>query len=1743
MAAHRRSLQPALRRIVFAVAALVSGAAPRAWAQYQVIVDPKNSSANAPANSSNSSVSFTVHNMVTDGTTYYVELYCTGATGNCTTTNYSFSYQAGASIPVTFATTVAGSGRVRARVYTLTYPATSDSGWYNVTVLPPYAVAVTPTTWANAIDNPDCAVDAVGWAGAWGSETIIQDSWGCKVTTINQGGSGHWHLLRNGSRVPAAAGQSYTYRLWVNADAAATGKTFFPGINWWSTTAYISYSRGPAVTLVSGWQRVTFTATAPAGTASSQPIFTTTDALGVFNYWAKGAVFTVQAVAPQRMAGTGGYSAVFTVQNTGYNTDTYSLDCLNSANVSCTRLSLTTVSLAPGASATDTAYYNVGAAGTGTLTVRARGTYPVADTGSYGVPVVVPQGAPVVDATPISYAKQDYQMCASACFALTTTRATVPYFSLDLPRNVILAYNGDRVSPQPFVLINVSPDTTYSSRPTQYQLQVKVKWDGVTPTVVTFLNGEQTLNFAYPGNTMPVRIGGQFAAAGRWGVFPMDIVVSAYYASGALLTNAITTKLIVLDQTGGVARGWNVGGVQRLWQQNDGSALLVEGNGSAVYFANSSGSFASPAGEFSQLVTSTLSGSAGWARLFPDSTKVVFNSAGLMTQVLDRFGNRDSVVYDASNRVSKILDPLNLALTLTYGSYGLATIQDPWGRVTNVTVDASGRLTAMTDPDNVGTGFGYDGSLRLSAITNRNGATASFGYDAQAGTLASVTAPSVAFYDGTSGSPVTTYSAWQKVAVPYSPTSSSWFNPPQPSAVKASISEPGGAAVQFTVNRWGAAAQVADPLGRITTTTYDANGLPIKVVHPSGAVDSAAYNSSGLLTFAQSADTTNQRFIHYASWAEPDSAWGGPQPAMRAFLGVNGRIDSVRTGGSSTRRYVYDNMGRIVSSTDPQGHFLGRRWYAGVNGNHSRDSTPGGWITAYYYDAFGRDTAVVGPTGHMRRMHYDLLNRQVQYYDGGYSTPTTTAYDSSSNVASVTDERGQIYRFAYNSLGWLIRRTDPLGNTDTLKYSRDGDLMRRVNRRGQTISYAYDALHRDTSKTGTNTDADRWNYSTNGLVIVATSPVSTETAYLNVRGQADSVSTVIAGQTFWRRYHYTSIGLLDSMAVTGGGIAFRARKYTYNLNMFTVSGIRLGAASAGTTSRQYNADLQKQATTYRGGEQVSLQYDPHNRVGSSGTNAPYQNYVNQVLSYDGEGRLNSVIDSTGTTGFRFTYDALGRLASDSAIAAPGPPPSDCMGFPPPIIGDNGSICTSSTTWTTAGGVQYSYDSVGNRLDRGGAYGTGNRITAFGGCSYGTDADGNVTSRSCAAQAVTLKWTAEAHLDTVVVGGQTIGYYYDPRGRLVRKDVNGAAQSYFLWDGSILFAELNGSATGEVAEYSFYPGMDNPHAVVVGGVEYEVQTDALGNVVVLTDSSQSTKRTYAYDDWGNLTGGTDALPFTGVDRLRWRGALWLGNEANLYYMRNRWYEPQTGRFLSEDPTGLSGVNVYAFGGDDPINKADPFGTDGDCLQIDINEIGAPVPCGGNSGGPDERMWDICLYPDSPECKDSEQRHSSDDASLECIGSADCVADPAYVEALLKSLRGSTLECLGSADCQADPGFLADVYSQATHWPHWYGDVVGWDPDIPDDPLRAVGGRDPVTGFDHGDPGVWVMRFERMTRKVRFNPTLPVVNVPVDAAEYKGYFQGVYYPYAVEAVGYVYPNGQAIFTAYPGRRCNCVFPLLP
>ena len=1229
---------------------------------------------------------------------------------------------------------------------------------------------------------------------------------------------------------------------------------------------------------------------------------------------------------------TTGYTQIFTIENTGIYTATFTITCGGASGVACTALSQTSVTVNPGAIAHVTATYSTGNQGTGELYLKAVGPNAT-DLGYVWVPINPPAGAPRFLPLPYLEADQDLSRCAVSCFAASYAQSTVPYIALDAPRNVTLVYQGDRLKPRPFVAVDVWPDTTYGSWPSEYQLQVKING-----SLVFFLNGEQTLHFAGSSGSTHYRLAGQFDATsyGNGLVYSMEILVTTVIG-GSSFTNRWLTQFLAVDATKSpIAKGWTVAGVQRLYAGLGSAKLITEGNGSATYFTYDTASvgpvgFHAPLGDFSSL---TAVGST-WVRAYPDSTKLTFNSAGLLVRIQDRWGSRDTLLYDGSNRLTAIKDPLNNAITLAYGTNGLSTITDPMGRPTTLTVQADSTLTAIRDPDNLSTTFGYDSNKRLQTITARNNKTTTLAYlvinSKETNKLATITADSIPLYGGTNGRPVTTLSPWQTVGVPYGTTNGSPAALAQVDTVYGRVTEPGGAVTKFTVNRWGTPAVTTDAANRVTTVTYTVNGQPAKIVGPGYGTnfDTLAYNGSGLVTFRQPAGGTGTTIV-YGGWAQPTSTSGSGQPTVTRWIGPNGRVDSVRVGGTTVANYdSYDTFGRPIrirranADTTIYGYYT-----TGSHKNLNTATLSGARTTTYRYDTYGRPTARAAPLLPVDSTDYGIMNQVTarrKKTAGGTVVSTIFQADSMLADTTVIDPLNHTYRYRYNALGWLIWQEDPAHKRDTMQYSVDGDLRQVTNRRNLSVTMTYDNLHRVTSKAGTSTLT--YSYPNEGLQLTASSPVATDTINLNLLGQPTTNITWMAGQRYLRTYHYTSAGLQDSLYVTGG-VNLTTRGYGYDTDRGALTSIKLGTA---TTTMTLGGALEDATRTFPSGDQDQRTFGSLQApVKLTSTSSSIAGTIERWIGYDSTGRVKRHLVYGGTHGRSFAFDSLGRFlkAEDPTYSEPSPPPN-CADL---LV--NGVMCNwGGGTWSVIPNTVRAdtFDLVGNRLTNGGAYAAGtNRITAANGCSYVTDASGSDSVRTCGTVITNFTWNAEGQLTGLAVTGQpTVSFDYDASGRLVRKTVGGTP-SYFLWDGENLLAELGSAGTTTTAEYSYYPGLDQLHALIKGGTRYYAHLDGLGNMIALTDETSQVKRSFLYDDWGTTTSSSDGASFGNTDRSRWKGAFWMGPETEIYYMRNRWYEPATGRFISEDPIGLAGgMNPFLFAGGDPVSGSDPLGLD-DCL---------------------------------------------------------------------------------------------------------------------------------------------------------------------------------------------------------------------
>jgi RHS repeat-associated protein len=1039
----------------------------------------------------------------------------------------------------------------------------------------------------------------------------------------------------------------------------------------------------------------------------------------------------------------------------------------------------------------------------------------------------------------------------------------------------------------------------------------------------------------------------------------MQIIVTALYP-GYLETATYDTKLMVINLRNPNLQhpdilpvpGWTVEGIQRLIVQPDGTILIVEGDGSGVYFSCTSyaSPCAGPTGDFTKLSSTGIPGTDTYTRAYPDSTKVLFNNLGQMTRVINRLSLYTDVTYNVSGRIERIYDPF-----MTYDQHSKRTSIDFWygaseftiagpgpngtaaesRRATTVTYNASNRVTAIRDPDGVSTAFAYDVNGRLETVTDRRGGVTRYVYDPSSWKVVRVDLPEIAVDAGggatTPGIPSITYRPWHHVGIPTMPTAGTPATPPRADSIASLVTDGGNHVTRSVVDRWGQPMTLVDMLGNATTITR--SGIFVTTVTDAlGRVDSLSY-AGHLVTRVRRYGQQPTVFTRNA-FGDVLTVRTTGQANVDFEYDAQGRRTAQVLGGTYRTTHHPDWRGRDTLIVDPANHAT-KIHYDTIFGNPDSVQKAAGQWRSIRFDGYGRDST-------LRASHqpavvtrlYDVFNRDSVVYDGVNPQPTRYRYDNLF-LTRVTDPKGQTYRFDVNPLGWITRAYDPADTVgwsiyQQFTYDRDGLVKSVRNRRNQRIDMQYDSLHRLTVRLDPTAVVDSFFYSPNGRVAVGKNAYSTDSIRLGDNG-ADTIVTVVAGRQFKRVHSQRGGTLVDTTTISTDvpGMSFPKRTYYWSSARGSLDSIRVGSA---TTKFGFNGELLRASTTWPGGL--------HATVSHTSTHATYQTVFNaatvdslirRTYAYDSLGRIVSeqrkVQAGTTTEVRNYAYDGVGQLRRyEWSEAASECTPHDGYGCEPSA----GQVFQLlGLEYDPALNMSRQIDSTSGNVVTPTSFETPNRLTGWGNITYQYDADGNrVLRRDNNTGIETIyAWSAEGRLLSVQRGSTTLAYDYNAFGELVRRRTNGVVDRHFVWDEGHLLAELNGTASSKTAEYAYYPGVDRPLALITGAsgstVRYYHQ-DERGNVIGLT-SGTSVAQHNVYNPWGQLEAQIDMLPDT--SRLGWKGLMREGGITNLYYARARWYDPESRRFMSEDPIGLAGgLNLYGMADNDPVNKSDPTGLD-------------------------------------------------------------------------------------------------------------------------------------------------------------------------------------------------------------------------
>ncbi|MCF5206064.1 hypothetical protein GIW06_26075, partial [Pseudomonas syringae] len=268
---------------------------------------------------------------------------------------------------------------------------------------------------------------------------------------------------------------------------------------------------------------------------------------------------------------------------------------------------------------------------------------------------------------------------------------------------------------------------------------------------------------------------------------------------------------------------------------------------------------------------------------------------------------------------------------------------------------------------------------------------------------------------------------------------------------------------------------------------------------------------------------------------------------------------------------------------------------------------------------------------------------------------------------------------------------------------------------------------------------------------------------------------------------------------------------------------------------------------------------------------------------------------------------------------------------------NGQLLARNTG-RVVDGEEFRYDAAANRLN----FNTSrfdhvkdNRLKQWANHEYKYDAWGNLIEKvvgivrwqtftyDCENRLVKTETMADTQVES------TSSYQYDSLGRRVAKqsEIKGHTDhKRFLWQGLRMLRE---ESPGQSSLYIYEPGSYAPLARVdekEGEVEnkvYYFHTDQIGTPLEMTDAEGQIVWQAKYRAWGAV----EKLVVNEVEQnLRFQGQ-YFDAETGLHYNTFRYYDPEIGRFTTQDPIGLlGGFNLYQYA-PNTNGWIDPFGLTG------------------------------------------------------------------------------------------------------------------------------------------------------------------------------------------------------------------------
>ena len=746
------------------------------------------------------------------------------------------------------------------------------------------------------------------------------------------------------------------------------------------------------------------------------------------------------------------------------------------------------------------------------------------------------------------------------------------------------------------------------------------------------------------------------------------------------------------------------------------------------------------------------------------------------------------------------------------------------------------------------------------------------------------------------------------------------------------LAGPRGAATRYGYDEAGRLVTFTDPLGRVTVYEYDDHANLVAVTRPDTAKLTYRYDEQNHLV--ERADAAGHVWRH--EWDEL-----GRQIRQISPLGstheydydARGDVVTYRNPNGAVTRFERDPYSTgVLTATDALGN--GITWALDPLGRVTRYADQSGETTDYDLDAKGRVTRVVRPSGVEVRCTYDRELNLTEYRDGmGRSTRFTYTginelgakhlpdgttvryeYDTEERLVAIVNGRGERYRYERDPRGRVIRRVDFWGAATEISRNAAGEVVERVDPLGRRTTYEHDVLGRLRIRTYGDGKKERFFYNQTGNLVKFTNT----DARVEREFDADGRLCRETQNDFEVGYDYDAVGNCVGRTGSTGNVVGYAYDALNRLRSLAVNG---------ETVLDLERDQRGMPVRERLGRQLirSQEFDVEGRTLSQRVVGPDNaGIVRRDYQYDPAGRLRRRREGTGAPEM-FDYDPVGRLILHQ----------DPEGAIHRFLRDAAGDFLEPDPWENDDPVIPGTAPAPVAEDEPRA--VASRDRQFGEKRYRFDAAGNIIEIRSIHDRTRLYWNGENRLTKArTPAGPVAHYRYDAWGRRVAKEFQKTTTS-FGWTGTALMAEKSGDTWTEFV----YAGQTHlPLLMIVDGSVFYYQNDVNGAPCEVFDGEGKMAWRARYGTWGTA----DEIGVASLDNpLRLQGQ-YHDAETGLHYNYHRYFDGDTGHFLTPDPIGLAGgENLYQIA-PDTWNWSDPLGLS--CEPVPANEeqerLALPAP---------------------------------------------------------------------------------------------------------------------------------------------------------------------------------------------------------